>query len=68
MLLLRGHGLNWTTGGASNGMFGFGGNGATVGVNRGLSNDYIQVGMFNDTGTAYDGPGGSQDGVDFLDF
>lgn len=60
--------MDWTTGGASDGSHGFGGHGATVGVNRGLSNDYIQIGQFNYTGNHYDGPGGEFDGVDFLDF
>lgn len=49
-------------------MMGFGSNGATVGVNRGSHNDYIQVGQFNYTGSHYDGPGGEKDGVDYLDF
>ena len=60
--------MDWTTGGASGGQHGFGGSGATVGVNRGTDNDYIQLGVFNATGTHYDGPGGEMDGVDFLDF
>jgi len=60
--------MDWTTGGASGGMMGFGSNGATVGVNRGSHNDYIQVGQFNYTGSHYDGPGGEKDGVDYLDF
>jgi hypothetical protein len=60
--------MDWTTGGASGGVQGFGGRGATVGVNRGMMNDYIQIGQFNDTGTQHDGPGGEFDGVDYLDF
>jgi hypothetical protein len=60
--------MDWTTGGASGGMHGFGGSGATVGVNRGIENDYIQIGVFNDTGSHYDGPSSMKDGVDFLDF
>jgi hypothetical protein len=39
--------MQWTTGDASNGINGFGGDPATVGVNRGNSIDYIQIGRFN---------------------
>ena len=61
--------MDWTTGGSSGGQDGFGGVGATVGVNRGTATgDYILLGVFNDTGTQYDGPGGEKDGVDYLDY
>ena len=59
--------MDWTTGGASGGVNGFGGVPATVGVNRGNSGDFVQLGRFNQTGSDYDGGGGDNDGVDFLD-
>ncbi|WP_460557544.1 nidogen-like domain-containing protein, partial [Hymenobacter daeguensis] len=59
--------MQWTTGDASNGSGGFGGTPATVGVNNGNGTDYVQVGRFDAPGTAYDGPGGNNDGVDYLD-
>jgi len=57
----------WTTGSASNGSNGFGGIPATVGVNRGNGIDFFQVGLFNQNNASYDGPGGANDGVDYLD-
>lgn len=57
----------WTTGTASGGAGGFGGTPATVGANHGNGVDFFQVGLFNATGSAYDGPGGAFDGVDYLD-
>ena len=39
--------MQWTTGSASGGTNGFGGSLATVGVNRGTNNDFIQTGRFN---------------------
>ncbi len=59
--------MQWTTGDASSGVNGFGGNPATVGVNRGNGTDYIQIGRFDAPGTAYDGPFGSVDQVSWLD-
>ena len=59
--------MNWTTGDASSGTGGLGGIPATVGANRGNGVDFFQYGRFNQDGTAYDGPGGNNDGVDFLD-
>ncbi|MEP0547430.1 MAG: nidogen-like domain-containing protein [Rhodothermales bacterium] len=59
--------MDWTTGGASGGSGGLGGSPATVGANRGNGVDFFQYGRFNEDGTAYDGPGGNNDGVDFLD-
>ncbi|PCJ24712.1 MAG: hypothetical protein COA97_09400 [Flavobacteriales bacterium] len=59
--------MNWTTGDASGGTNGFGGSPATVGVNKGDGIDFIQVGLFDQPGNAYDGPQGSNDGVDWLD-
>lgn len=59
--------MQWTTGDASNGINGFGGIPATVGVNFGNGVDYFQVGRFDSTGMQFDGPVGLNDGVDFLD-
>jgi len=58
--------MEWTTGDASGGVNGFGGSPATVGINEGNGVDYSLVGAFNQPGSAYDGPGGSPDGVDYL--
>ncbi len=60
--------MQWTTGYASGGSGGFGGTPATVGINKGNGADYIQIGRFNLTGSSYDGPGGNNDGVDYLDY
>jgi hypothetical protein len=59
--------MQWTTGNASGGSGGFGGTPATVGINNGNGTDFVQVGRFDAPGTAYDGPGGNNDGVDYLD-
>ena len=59
--------MQWTTGDASGGTNGFGGNPATVGVNRGNGVDYIQIGQFDQPGTTYDGPFGTNDEVSWLD-
>lgn len=59
--------MQWTTGSASQGVNGFGGIPATVGVNQGNGIDYIQFGLFDAPGGAYDGPYGNNDGVDWLD-
>ena len=59
--------MQWTTGDFSGGSGGFGGTPSTVGVNNGNGTDYVQVGRFDQSGTAYDGPGGNNDGVDYLD-
>ncbi|WP_037317927.1 nidogen-like domain-containing protein [Salegentibacter sp. Hel_I_6] len=59
--------MQWTTGGASEGVDGFGGIPATVGINKGNGVDYVQVGRFDKPGADYDGPGGDSDGVDYLD-
>jgi len=58
--------MTWTTGDASNGVNGFGGVPATVGVNRGDGIDYALVGRFDHEGTDYDGPDGNYDGVNYL--
>ncbi|MBK9760043.1 MAG: gliding motility-associated C-terminal domain-containing protein [Flavobacteriales bacterium] len=59
--------MQWTTGSASDGVNGFGGTPATVGANLGNGVDYIQFGRFDQPGGAYDGPFGSNDGIDWLD-
>ncbi len=59
--------MQWTTGDASGGTGGFGGNPATAGVNKGNGVNYIQLGLFVQTGVAYDGPFGFDDGIDALD-
>ncbi|GAB4145338.1 MAG: hypothetical protein Fur0041_19980 [Bacteroidia bacterium] len=59
--------MQWTTGDASGGTNGFGGNPATVGVNRGNGVDYIQIGRFDQPGNLYDGPFGNPDQVSWLD-
>ena len=59
--------MAWTTGSASQGVGGFGGIPATVGVNQGNGTNYIQMGRFDHAGSSYDGPYGVPDGIDFLD-
>ncbi len=59
--------MQWTTGDVSQGVGGFGGVPATVGVNVGNGTDFFQVGQFDQSGTAFDGPINLNDGVDFLD-
>lgn len=59
--------MQWTTGSASNGVNGFGGIAATVGINEGVGGNYTQAGRFDQPGTAYDGEAGANDGVDWLD-
>lgn len=59
--------MQWTTGSASSGVGGFGGTPANVGANKGDGVNYMQFGRFDQPGTAYDGPFGGNDGVDWLD-
>jgi hypothetical protein len=59
--------MQWTTGDASGPGGGFGGIPATVGVNKGDNVKYALVGRFDHEGTDYDGPGGANDGVSYLD-
>jgi hypothetical protein len=59
--------MQWTTGSASGGASGFAGVPATVGVNNGNGLDYVQVGRFNLNNSNYDGPGGANDGINYLD-
>jgi hypothetical protein len=58
--------MEWTTGGASGGTNGFGGTPATVGVNYGDGTNYLQIGLYNDSTFAYDGPFGNNDGIKSL--
>lgn len=58
--------MQWTTGDVSGGSGGFGGGGATVGVNKGDGVKYALVGRFNHAGTDYNGPGGTS-GVGYLE-
>ncbi|RZK44350.1 MAG: hypothetical protein EOO61_04105, partial [Hymenobacter sp.] len=61
--------MQWSTGSASQGVSGFGGVPATVGVNRGNGVDFLQVGRFNQAGSTPPNSvsAGSPGGVDFLD-
>lgn len=60
--------MQWTTGSVSQGINGFGGIPATVGVNQGgFGGNYIQMGQFDQPGLGYDGGYGNSDGVDWLD-
>ena len=59
--------MQWTTGDASYGEGGFGGVPATVGANKGDGEEYFLVGRFDHPGEDYEGPGGVNDGVDYLD-
>jgi uncharacterized protein (DUF2141 family) len=59
--------MQWTTGDASGGVNGFGGTPATVGVNKGNGLEYIQIGLFDQAGSSYDGPFANNDGIDALD-
>ncbi len=62
--------MQWTTGDASSGTNGFGGDPATVGANQGDAVRYIQIGLFDTAGSGYLGqfpPAPSYDGVSWLD-
>jgi hypothetical protein len=59
--------MQWTTGYASGGQNGFGGTPATVGINKGDSVNFFQLGRFDHAGTDYDGPAGVNDGISYLD-
>jgi hypothetical protein len=60
--------MQWTTGDASSGVGGLGGFPATVGVNYGDGINYLQIGTYNDSTFAYDGPYGNNDGIKSLSF
>ncbi len=59
--------MQWTTGSASGGSNGFGGVAATVGINKGDGTNYALIGRFDHEGIDFDGAGGSNDGVSYLD-
>lgn len=59
--------MQWTTGDAGGGVDGFLGIPATVGINSGDGVNFTQVGRFNQDNSDYDGPGGDNDGVHYLD-
>jgi Secretion system C-terminal sorting domain len=59
--------MEWTTGDVSGGVNGFGGIAATVGVNMGNGTDYFQVGRFDTSGYAFDGPYATTDQISWLD-
>lgn len=59
--------MQWTTGDASSGINGFGGEPATVGVNQGDGVNYVQFGRFDQPGNSFDGPFLNPDGIDWLD-
>lgn len=59
--------MQWTTGDASSGINGFGGEPATVGANKGDGINYIQFARFDKAGNAFDGAFGNADGIDWLD-
>ncbi len=58
--------MQWTTGDASNGVGGFGGFPAVVGINKGDGVNFVQLGTFNAPGTTYNGSHGAASGVGFL--
>ncbi len=58
--------MNWTTGDASDGIVGFGGIPATVGVDDGLGH-YVQIGRFGLDSTNYDSSNTAINGVHWLD-
>lgn len=59
--------MGWTTGDFSGGTDGFGGIPAVAGANAGDDASFFTLGLFDQPGDAYDGPAGSNDGVDYLD-
>lgn len=60
--------MQWTTGDYSGGSGGFGGSPATAGINKGNGADFALIGRFDHEGSDYDGPGGNNDGVSYLDY
>jgi hypothetical protein len=59
--------MQWTTGDASQGVNGFGGVAATVGVNKGDGLDHAQVGRFAIDDDSYLGPYTESSGISWLD-
>lgn len=63
--------MHWTTGDASLGVNGYGGYPATVGANEGDNVRYVQIGLFDTSGSRYAGqfpPPPYYDGVAWLDY
>lgn len=60
--------MQWTTGGASQGVGGFGGVPATAGANAGNGTDYFLVSRFDHPGNDFDGALGNPDGISWLDY
>jgi len=58
--------MEWTTGDQSNGINGFGGIPATIGMNRGVNNQFVSLGRFNQNNDTYLGPNSNSNGVDWL--
>ncbi len=61
--------MQWTTGDASGGMNGFGGNPATAGINKGDGVNFLQLGWFDSPNSNYFGqfpPGPNYNGVYWL--
>lgn len=59
--------MQWTTGDASFGVGGFGGDPACVGINANDGINAVVVGYFDNNSASYDGPAGANDGVNYLD-
>lgn len=59
--------MQWTTGSASGGSGGYGGTPATVGINKGDGIYFALIGRFDHPGFDYDGPGGNNDGISYMD-
>ncbi len=60
--------MNWGVGNASGGTSGFGKTTyATVGAQSAEGSEFYQIGLFGQNNDNYDGPGGSIDGVHYLD-
>ena len=59
--------MQWTTGDASGGSNGFWGVAATVGTNKGDGSGFSQIGRFDHAGSDWDGAGGNNDGISYLD-
>jgi len=60
--------MQWTTGGASGGVNGFGGVPATAGANKGDGVGYFLISRFDHPGNDFDGALGNPDGISWLDY
>lgn len=59
--------MDWTTGDASGGVNGFGGEPATAGANKGDGVSYFLISRFDHAGSDFDGALGNADGISWLD-